>query len=119
MTTVESVNALYKGSKTCGLPFRNLSAVRRLTGEVMPNRSILEVGTARFYIAWPADKSRRRLAALNSDAVELARIMLQCSVELVDGSGVCTKAEYFSATGTVAHAVKAAQTTVAEKKVAK
>ena len=119
MTTLESINALYVGAKTKGLPIHNVSAVRKLTGEVMPNRSILIVGTARFYIGWTADKSQRRLAALNSDAVELARIMLQCSVELVDGSGVCTKSEYFEATGTVAQAVKAAQPTVASKKVAK
>ena len=120
MTTLESINALYTGSKTFGLPFHCLSAVRKSTGQVIDGRSIVVAGAARFFIWWgDGDKSKRRVAALNEDAVTLARILLQCEVPLVDGSGVCTKAEYFEATGTVARAVKAAQPQVASKRVAK
>ena len=120
MTTIESINALYTGAKTKGLPIRNLSAVRRRTGQILDDRSIIIAGTARFFVNWGGgDRSRRRIAALNKDAVDLARILLGCEMELVDGSGVCTKAEYFEATGTVAQAVRAAQSQpVASKKAA-
>ena len=118
---VDPINALYTGAKTKGLPIHNVSAVRRLTGEILPDRSIIIAGSARFFVSWGGgDRSRRRIAALNRDAVDLARILLECEMELVDGSGVCTKAEYLAATGSVAHAVKAAQPQpVAAKRVAK
>ena len=119
MLAQEIINTLYRMCKAKGIPVHNCSVVRKSTGEILPQRSIIVAGTARFFLFWGSNPSQRRIAALNQDGVDLARILLKSKVELANGAGICTKGEYFGATGTVAHAVKAAQATVAPKKEAK
>lgn len=119
MTHLEIIKSLYVGCKTRGIPVLNLSCVHRTTGQVLLNRSLIQAGTARFFVLWTAEPSQRRICALNADAVELARILFGCEIELRSGAGVCTKAEYLQATGSVAQAVKSAQPQVACKKAAR
>ena len=118
MIAQEMIAVMYRMCKAHGIPVSNCPRVRKSTGEVLPARSIILAGTARFFVFWGSDPKARKIAALNQDGIDLARILLKSKVELVNGAGICTKAEYFSATGTVAQAVKAAQP-VAEKKAAK
>ena len=110
MTVQEIIAVLYRMCKERGIPVHNCSVVRLATGEVLPQRSIIVAGTARFFLFWGSCPNERRIAALNQDGVDLARILLKSKVDLVqNASGVCTKAEFLAATGSVAQYVKAAQ----------
>ena len=115
MVAQEIIAILYRMCKEKGIPAHNCSVVRLSTGELLPQRSIIIAGTARFFVFWGSDPKARKIAALNEDGVELARILLQSKLELVSGAGICTKGEYFAKTGTVAQAVKAAQPAVLAK----
>ena len=119
MITQEIIATLYRMCKAQGIPVHNCSVVRLATGEILPQRSIIVAGTARFFLFWGSSPAERRIAALNQDGVDLARILLKSKVELANGAGICTKGEFFAATGSVAQYVHAAQPKVAAKKEAK